>query len=637
MERSFFEHSDLRAEYASLLKAGFELLLPAHREQILAWIEAGPDFSWEPDEELARVWRASYERDWLAIIEAHLDDGRRHRLAMLKDAHGEPRMLGQNELAFTSWTGPSSPIEEAELTGQTVEQVVEFLQSWTPTRSPRSPSREGLARSLTDAVAKDPERFASGAESFVGLDPTYVRGLLIGLDNALREERTFGWSGVLRLAAWVVEQPTGPDDVEGTGSLDGDDDFSPNRKALMSLFSRGLALRGGKGAPASEDRERVWAIIERVCQDPNPTPEYEARWGGDNMDPPMLALNTVRPVAIATAIEYGFWVNHHANGCKQPIGMDAVPELRILVERALDPARDPSPAVRAAVGYQLGQLVWFDREWVRSSQARLFPQDEQLLPLRLAIFDTFLRFGWKTAEVALTIPEEYAAAMLRVGIEREGGERRKDPDHDFVDHLMTLYWQGVIPLHGEPPLMYALFSAARAELRDRALHFVGWSLHHTEKPVASEPLERLRALWDWRAAALYERISNNPTDIARGELAEFGWWFASRAFEPDWALPRLQAVLRQLGTVEWDHDVAEYLAELVDQRTREVIDTLALFDPAGGRNGGLSGNVQYWMEHARTILRRARVDEDAAIRASATELIHRWVAHGHIGLRDLLD
>lgn len=632
LDRRFFEEPEVRAEYASLVVEAFEILQPGERTNILEWIASGSDFSWEPDEKVRAVWRELQERDWLAALAEHLDDQHTERLNQLVNQHGEPRPILHNEPMTGFWSGPTSPVEQDDIATKSLDELLSLLRNWVPENSSMSPSPEGLARSITQAVTDSPDRFSDRAHDFVGLDPTYVRGLLNGFDNALREKRYFAWTSVITLASWVVAQPVGPDNGE-IEPFDRDADFRPARRALASLLKRAFALRDS-GAPPLEERERIWKVIRALAEDPNPSPEYEARWGGQNMDPAALALNTVRPSVISAAIEYALWMNHHTNGLEQPIGMAAVPEVRELLERTLDPRQDPSPAVRAAIGYELGRLVWLDDTWVKRMRDRLFPEDEHLLPLRLALFDTFLRYGAQTGKVLETVPEEYVAAVLRAGTDR-GTRRGDEPDNKLADHLMTLYWQGSVPLGGEPDLVRIFFSIVPAEFRKRAIHHIGWSLFRTAKPVHPEPLTLLQELWEWRKAVLDQQMASPEGNAAaRAELSEFGWWFASRAFEVEWALPHLQAVLRELGTVEWGHEAGAYLADLVDDYPREVIDTLALFDPAGG---GDIHSVHYWLDDAQRILRRCLQDDDASIRGAAEQLINRWVAHGHLRLRDLFD
>lgn len=631
LDRRFYDEYEVSAEYASLAERAFGMLEEAEREQLLGWILEGPDLAWEADEERRTRWREQHVRDWLALLRPHLDVPRVGLLERLIDRHGEPRPIAQNEPAVSFWSGPTSPVEKTDIARMSIDELLAFVRTWVPEGAWMSATHEGLARAIADDVAAGPERYADRAPDFEGLDPTYVRALLNGFDEALRAERFFEWVPVLTLAEWVIAQAVGPDEPS-EGGFDRDTDFRPARKALASLLKRGLARHGDGGLPLAE-RRRVWELIRILASDPNPSPAYEARWGGDNMDPATLALNTVRPYAHSAAVEYAIWVNYHQNALEYSVGMASVPELKALLEATLDAGHDPSATVRAAIGQELGRLVWLDAEWVKAVREALFPEDETLLPLRLAVFDTFVLYGWKTAAVVETIPEEYTAAIRRAGTNR-GTRRGEEPDRHLADHLMSLYWQGVIPLTGEPGLIREFFSTVPGELRKRAIHYVGWSLFRTEKPVPPEPLARLRELWEWRAAELEAQIAADvAADAARGEMAEFGWWFASRAFDLDWASPHLQAVLRRLGSTEWGQEVAEYLADVVDERPREVLATLGLFDPGGG---GEVWSVDYWLEHAITILRRCLRDEDDAVRGAAAELINRWVAHGHLRLRELL-
>lgn len=135
------------------------------------------------------------------------------------------------------------------------------------------------------------------------------------------------------------------------------------------------------------------------------------------------------------------WVNHHENALSRPIGMAGVPEVKALLETTLDVERDASAAVRAAIGQELGRLVWFDAAWVKAMSRSLFPDDERWLPLRFAAFDAFMLYGWRTDAGVQTIPEEYAAAIRRAGRGRPS-RRADEADNRLTDHLMSLYWRG---------------------------------------------------------------------------------------------------------------------------------------------------------------------------------------------------
>jgi hypothetical protein len=219
LDRRLFEEYEVSAEYAALAERAFGVLEEAEREQVLGWIIEGRDFTWEPDEELRARWREHRERDWLALLRPHLDAPRVERLEHLVDRHGEPRPLTRNESVVTFWSGPTSPVEKTDIAGMSVDELLAFLRTWVPESKGMSPTHEGLARAVADVVAASPESYAEQAPDFEGLDPTYVRALLNGLEEALGAERFFAWAPVITLAEWVISQPWGLTSPAGATSI----------------------------------------------------------------------------------------------------------------------------------------------------------------------------------------------------------------------------------------------------------------------------------------------------------------------------------------------------------------------------------------------------------------------------------
>lgn len=59
------------------------------------------------------------------------------------------------------------------------------------------------------------------------------------------------------------------------------------RKEVAGLLDTGL--RSSTGGITSNLRESIWELLQVLAEDPEPTPEYEERYGGSNMDPATLA------------------------------------------------------------------------------------------------------------------------------------------------------------------------------------------------------------------------------------------------------------------------------------------------------------------------------------------------------------
>ena len=111
------------------------------------------------------------------------------------------------------WVGPTSPRTEEDIKTMSVEEIVGFLKTWRPPDNVfRESSLEGLGRVLSSVIAQDPGPFAVEAKRFQGLDPTYVRAVLSGLRDGLKQAGAFDWEPVLDLCQWVLAQPR---EIEG--------------------------------------------------------------------------------------------------------------------------------------------------------------------------------------------------------------------------------------------------------------------------------------------------------------------------------------------------------------------------------------------------------------------------------------
>src|SRR5262249_25414270 len=152
-------------------------------------------------------------------------------------------------------------------------------------------------------------------DGFQGLDPTFVRFFFSGMETALKQHRAIVWAPMLDLAAWVMAQPR---EIAGrhTDLMEADESWQWTRGAIASLLEDGLNERAAQGAQVHSpipfaERERLWQILEPLTRDPDPTPDHEAKFGGDNMDPPTLAINSVRGKAMNAMIAYALWVRQN--------------------------------------------------------------------------------------------------------------------------------------------------------------------------------------------------------------------------------------------------------------------------------------------------------------------------------------
>lgn len=641
-DRSLFVDHWSWYEYAALLREHFGHVPLQVQQTILSWIEEGPKPGlyrrpdWEgriPTEEEVQRNIRKWRHERLALIRNILPSSWKARYEALEQEFGAPKPIQPRGGAITSWHGPTSPFTADQLRGMSVEEITNALRTWRSTGEFDAPTPEGLGRVLADLVGTKPRRFATKANLFRGLDPTYVRNLLFGFSQAVRAERPFPWRQILALCRWAVDQV----DPEGEGPkrwADRDPGWSWTRTQIARLLDGGLT-KGLAEIPASY-RKLVWSILERLEGDRDPSSESEAEQGRSKMDPATQSLNTVRGAAMHAVLQYALWIARRASGRRRGRalggrGFDAIPEVRQTLETHLDPAQEQSPAVRAVYGQRLPQLVHLDQPWVAANVTRIFPREgEGAERLRKSAWGTYLVFNNPYDEVFDLIRDEYRQAVERLPSREESGDGGAEgPEERLAEHLMVLYWRGRITLEeGSGGLLRRFFDVASDALRERAISFVGRMLsEEANEPPTPEVVARLRELWDWRLG-----FAKNSGRTGSEELGAFGWWFASGLLGDDSALPRLLAGLRLIPKTDPDHLVLQRLAVVAGRNPLEAIECLTHM--VEGDERGWIADV--WRGEVRSMLRAAAEDASAKVRGAIREFVSRLAARGVHDFREFL-
>jgi hypothetical protein len=605
-------------EYSELLARRFGELDEEQREVVLRFLavdEDGPvDDETNGEAESRRRWRFLQR---LAMIASELEGIWAETYRGLLEEFDEPEHPSFLSYMKT-FTGPTSPLGVEELRQLGPQGALNALAGWEPAGGFEDPTPEGLSRVLEEVVKAEPRPYAEIAMRFRTLEPTYVRGLLNGLWSALKEGITFPWSAVLELSAWVVAQPHEAEELRADD--DRDPGWSWSRKAIADLLTS--ALEEGSAEAPIEMREEIFGLLAVLTEDPNPTPEHEERYGGSNMDPATLALNTTRGEAMNALIRYSLWVTRHA--VEKNAGLSAVPEARELIERHLDPGIDPSLAVRSVYGRWFAQLLNLDRDWTTAATPRIFPGDAESPELFAAAFDSFLAFSrpWPPAF-------ELLGPVYRVAAERAGEEPRSrtlhgDPRRRLGDHLTALRAYGTIDL--EPgDLLDVFWSNATAEVRGTVVRNAGWTIERTENPDP-QVFARLVETWEWIA----ER--ENGEDAPQ-VLGNFGAWLAASTLDPAWLLQQALVVLGRGIPLDPEFSVFQALPRLAETDPRSALAVLSGILETGSEHWAPFGS----REEIRELLELTLASPSMEIRKEASHIIDRLIGLGLQDFRDLAD
>ncbi|MFX1298544.1 MAG: hypothetical protein ACFFD2_27265, partial [Promethearchaeota archaeon] len=575
-----------------------------------------------------RRWK--YEK--LYPIQKYLDEEWQNIFKILKEEFGE---LDHPDVPFyigETWRGPTSPLDPTKIKSMSTEEIILFLKEWKPTTEPQTPSPEGLGRTISAIMASEPERFANAALKFKQLDPTYVRALISGLCEAANQHRRFNWVPVLELCDWIVKQPR---EIPGRKCeyADLDPGWVWTRKRIADLLSVGF--KEDTAEMPFELRENEWKILLPLTKDPDPTPEHEKKYGGSNMDPSNLAINTIRGEAMYAVIRYALWVRRYIEKTKDgknliKKGFEELAEVREVLNYHLEPQNDPSLAIRSVYGQWLPWLVLIDSKWAAQNVIKIFPNDLSLTELRDAAWDTYVAFCSPYDSVYEILSDEYFKAVERIGKHSKEKRYFADPDERLAEHLMALYWRGKLDLNDQKGILMKFYQKADTRLKYHAIQFIGTSLEQESRSIDPLILGRFISLWEYRLQAVKKY---DPT-LLKDELSAFGWWFISGKFDNDWAINQLKEALNLAGKIDPDYRVLEHLAQVSVSFPDLAIDCLRLITEKDRE--GMRLIARDMRENARTILKNGISNKEERIKESAIDLVHRLGAKGYLEFRDLL-
>jgi hypothetical protein len=633
-DKRLFDDHRLRHEYADLLRSRFADVSEDARNGVLGWIGSGPDLDWyrqrrtnadgaPPPEDEVQHYADLWRRDRYAYVASSLEGDVADRYRELVATYGEPEH--PDFVSWTgSWAGPESPVERDELLGMGPAKAIELLRTWHPDDDSGwhfGPSIEGLGRTFSGVVAAQAGDYATEASRLADTDPTYVRELFSGLEGALKQGEHFLWEEPLRLALWVSQQPFEPDDE--VPIRDRDPGFRWCRRQISSLLRAGLSAKDN-GVP-TELRGLVWEILARLVDDPNPSHEHEARYGGDNMDPLTLSINTNRGEAMHAVVEYALWVHRslERHGEDVSTGLDVMPEVRRVLETHLHIDAEPSHAVRAVYGRWLPWLILIDAEWTSSHLREIFPEGPGATDYADTAWSTYVTWCPPFDSVFGVLRWLYERAIERVPSEQRAGSfERTSVDAKLGEHLVTLYWRGVV----DQDFLGRFFERADDELAASVLAFVGRALRNTTGDLASSVRDRLQRLFEWRLA----NGELAPEEHQR-ELHAFGIWFSSDKLDADWALQKLGRTVELVGAPTLGDLVVGRLVDVAVSNPVAAVDLLAGMLARPEHEWDLVG----WRDEVERVLRIARDDGDPDALESISEIVDLYVRSGRYEFRSL--
>lgn len=635
LDQKYFEDLTFEHEYFLLAKDKCNLISKKEQEKLLQIITSNPSYL----NKLRRNLETQKLSDIPNLIERYKKIWRQNHLIpfincspkfqnMYDDITreiGKPKHPEFKAYSSGGSFGPNSPKKNDEIQKMTIEEIIEFLQKWKPPKDRFEASREGLGRELTLVVESDPNKYASEAVKFKDLDPTYIRSILSGFKDAVKNNKRIVWNPILDLCMWVVEQPKTIPNRQSTSLFGEDPDWDWCVNTIVEFLSESLKKRSSQ-IPAKY-RKKVWSIIEIVCVDPNPSEEDEKK-RGDDFDPINLSINSTRPEALFAAIEYGIWIKRmeekeHGTAKIKTIGFKSIPELKQTLEDHLDLRKDSSLAIRSVYGQSLSRIIFLDSEWTRDNLLKIFPK-EKIVYCDVA-WKAYIEFNNPYNEVLDIIESEMDFYIEKIGKDIKFKSHSPVSAEDrLAQHLMAYYWNGKLNLKSK--LIENFYEHANDECAAKAMASLGRGLKDTSKP-SSAILDRLTILW-------IKRLANAKKDPVshQKELAEFSWWFISKKYDDKWSIIQLETILRLGVDIEAEHMVSERLAEVSAKFPLQTIKCIQLI---------IENDKKGWFiissrDEIKKIVENGLFSQSSKANKESTKLLNRLISLGHMDFRDLL-
>jgi hypothetical protein len=632
---------DSRPEYVHLALAAIPQLsaaeVAAWQQVIDAQVWQGPDDVMrritaygqsEPndvgDEEVAGARRRMKYRLLLPLEEV-LPAVLKTELEEMTTEFGEIEHPDFDTTPFTGWT---SPRDHEALNTMSPDELRTFLSTWEPAddRHFGSGSLEGLTRELEVVAEKRPELLAALAGDLLALGRSYVRATVAGWTKAL----STGYrptDEVWQLLTTLVELPDSGEDAPANLSAD-DPVWGWAQRSAVDFATSYMTAHGVN--LTSDDAARLWAVLFPLTRHLDPTPQDEIQFGGSNMDPLTLSLNTLRPAAIRAAIKLLRAIANY-----EGVGFA---ELRThileMLSHHIDAANDPSLAVAAVLGEALGHIWDIDHAWIEERSGELFavldPDDE--VRARADVVVSVALRSYQTGRVFLELMRPVMLDMLSgayAAFDHTDGWRgdRRPVLETAASHVVMGYVMGLI--EDDDPLLIALTSPdVTPSVIGDALGTLGWSImrgaQDTDRPAEAAPpevLERGQRLIDGRVAEIH------AGGASASELAGFYWWVRADVYPTTWWLPILQLASSDPG-FNPKGMLGESLARAAEAKPALTVE---VFD------GLMPGDGESWtrhdlLQHAPRILTAALTSDDPVAQAKARKILDRLGRAGHMSI-----
>ena len=500
-----------------------------------------------------------FARDVFAALAGAVSADDEILLSGLVSELGRPRTPQDNRVVFADWVGRTSAVPAETLLRMSAAELRGMIEH-PPVGAGRfysdDYSLEGFTEALRRCVQERFQELLPELSNFAALagDASVGASLVWGAREAIRSGATpdGGQPALVEFLGAMSRYVERLLQIEGPSEIPRYDIRSITR-ALADLVEESAEwLFDGRDAIAAPLTEHLSWLFRST----DPDGQYESQYGGTNMDPPTLALNSTRGTALlaAFAVLSRRWKDDDAASDELTDGIQDLVRANSVSER--------SPSVMSGYGRYLAQLSHYWPDFLDEHEGELLPTGIDDSEIWEAVFVTHVRFQQPNRSVANRLAHHFEIAVGRLGDEQYS--YLASSADSVITHLIVLAMPRADDSMGWRSLLIRALGQAPESESAKALD----DLAHA---VRQEPLDIPAG---WFKALIADRVRFVREDGGRNEEASALMRLTMAAKLPIAEVAGLLITLIELGGRTGARDLVQFLSGVADEECQSAASVL---------------------------------------------------------------
>lgn len=430
-----------------------------------------------------------------------------------------------------------SPKSVEDLNSMTDEKLLNYINDWNEEYRDKenwlveinvSALADVFQSLFKDKIAPDAERRAYWLANRDRIArPIYVAAIIKAILDTVKEKSFENLDQWIDFCAWVLSHP---DTERAEGQYEQQEescdhpDWSSSRRTVVDFVD--TCVNKDTDAPIAA-RKSLSNLLRQICEQPDWRLDHDRPVLLSRDDPIAEAINNTRSRALASLINFAFWV-------RRQLPEDQLPDVTDILDKRIAQNADiplTSPE-HALLGMHFGNLCVLNRYWAAQQREALFPLGKE--SIWRDAFGSYISFNRPVKMTFEILRGEYEYAVKNLHILANEKSNDKDVVDRLGQHLFSYYLWEVYPLTGKESLLEYFYDKNKGDRKrwGQLFNYVGRSLRNSGEQLDKILTDRIIAFFDWR----FE--TSEPL-----ELQEFTFWLEAECLASDWRLRTYSKIL----------------------------------------------------------------------------------------------